>query len=296
MDDESFESLKDLNLPKITVIHLRELEECHPALLKTKDTRTKVEYYYTCGPSYILYVLQHYPYVDLITYLDADLYFFSDPEPILDEMDGHSVGIIEHRFSKRQQKLKRFGNFNVGWLSFRHDEAGLECLRWWADRCMEWCYDRLEGDKFADQKYLDEFPLRFKSVRVVEHNGANLAPWNLGNFSIAQRDGQIVVNDQPLIFFHFHGFKMLNSWLFDTNMGGYHSTPSKLVQQRIFGPYIRELREVGKRVGPADTLREVNRSKSRGYGTLLRVARAAAQAGFGILRRSYIISFSTALH
>lgn len=291
MDDESHRLLEDLALPRVTLLRLQELEHSNHSLLSRKTGRSKVEYYYTCGPSYILFLLQLYPQIEVINYLDADLFFFSSPKPIFDEIEGYSVGIIEHRFTKRDEKLKRFGIFNVGWMSFRRDECGLACLRWWADQCIEWCYDRLEGNKYADQKYLDEFSVRFNSVRVIQNKGANVAPWNLANYSITEREGCIFVDEQPLIFFHFHGFKVLNSWLFDSNLGGYHASPSKVVRQKIFGRYISELRDLRIYAGPVRSLRETSRYESRGYGLLARGARRAAKLGLGILRRAYIIDF-----
>ena len=153
-------------------------------------------------------------------------------QPIFDEMQGQSVGIIEHRFTEAQSKLRRFGSYNVGWISFRRDQAGLACLRWWAERCIEWCYDRVEESRFADQKYLDEFPIRFEAVRVIQHKGANVGPWNVANYPITLHGEEIRVDGQPLIFFHFHGFKVLSSWLFDTNFGMFHARPSRLVRER----------------------------------------------------------------
>lgn len=291
MDEESHQALETLSLPGFTIVRLRELEQSNADLLRTKAERSKVEYYYTCGPSFVLYLMQRRPELDLITYLDADLFFFSSLQPIFDEMEGHSVGIVEHRFTKRQSELKRFGNYNVGWISFRRDECGLECLRWWAQRCIEWCYDRVEENRFADQKYLDEFPARFKSVRVIEHKGANVGPWNVANYPITQHRAEIRVDGQPLIFFHFHGFKALSPWLFDTNLGSFHARPSRLVRQEVFGPYIRELRDLRPYAGPIRSLRDQNRNESRSLGMVVRSARMGARLGFGIWSGAYIVDF-----
>ncbi len=292
MDEESYGSLRQLALPGITALRLREIEQNNPALQRARAGRSRIEYYYTCGPSYMLFLLQHYPEIDVLTYLDADLFFFSSPKPIFDEMEGYSVGIIEHRFSERQQRLKRFGVFNVGWMSFRRDDSGLACLHWWSERCIEWCYDRFDGNRFADQKYLDEFPARFSSVCVIQNKGANLAPWNLANYSVTEQGGRIWVDNELLIFFHFHGFKALSSWLFDTNLGGYQTGVSGIVRRQIFRPYISKLRDVRTSKAAADSLREKYRNESRGHGVAMRSARKAAQLFFGILRRGYIVDFS----
>jgi hypothetical protein len=72
----------------------------------------------------------------------------------------------------------RFGIYNVGWVSVRRCEEGIKALRWWRERCIEWCHDFVDGDRFADQRYLDRLPGLFPHVHVIQHLGANLAPWN----------------------------------------------------------------------------------------------------------------------
>ena len=295
LDHETFEFLVNLDLPHITAIRLEQLEQATPKLPLVKIERSKVEYYYTCGASFILYLLNCFSEIDLITYVDADIYFFTDPIPLFDELTIFSVGIIGHRYPKRVENLKRFGIYNVGWVSFRRDESGLECVRWWADRCIEWCYDRVEGNKFADQKYLEEFAVRFRSVRVMEHKGANLAPWNVAGFTITEEHGQLLVDDQPLIFFHFQGFRIISSWLFDSNLGWYHTNLSPIVRRKIFGRYIQELRNLSPEIGSAHSLRNTSRNQSRGFGLFARSARAAVQILLGIVRRAYIISFPRTL-
>ena len=64
------------------------------------------------------------------------------------------------------------------------DERGIAALRWWHDRCVEWCYQRFEDGKFGDQKYLDDWPDRFAGVHVVDHPGVGLAPWNVSRHEL----------------------------------------------------------------------------------------------------------------
>ena len=33
---------------------------------------------------------------------------------------------------------------------------GLKALKWWRDRCLEWCYARIEDGKFGDQFYIED--------------------------------------------------------------------------------------------------------------------------------------------
>jgi len=112
------------------------------------------------------------------------------------------------------------------------------------ERCNEWCYDRLENERFADQKYLDTWPTTFQGTVVLLHKGANLAPWNLTNYKVNWHENQLWVDDQRLIFFHFHSLKRINEWMFDSNLAHYETALSPLVRQKIYIPYLQALREV----------------------------------------------------
>ncbi len=240
-DDLTYEMLQQLSLPQVHPILLGDFENGDEQLLQAKGNRSPIEYYFTCTPSLILYILRKHPEVDVITYLDADLLFFADPAPLYDELSNSSIAIIAHRFPPHLKDLERFGIYNVGFLSFRRDQAGLQCLDWWRSRCIEWCYDRLENGCFADQKYLDDWPTRFPAVVVIQHKGAGLAPWNVPNFSLGLDDGQVLVDSQPLVFFHFHGLKQRGRWLYDPDLTRYRVRADSLLKRHIYGSYTREL-------------------------------------------------------
>ncbi|MDO8722362.1 MAG: hypothetical protein Q7J31_09050, partial [Syntrophales bacterium] len=176
MDEATLEASTQFDLPEVELISLPDFEKDDEPLVWAKQNRSQVEYYFTCTPSLPLYVLNHWPEVNLITYLDADLFFFASPAPLFEELGAGSVAIIGHRFPPHLRDKERYGIYNVGWLSFRRDENGFVCLNWWRERCIDWCYDREEDGRFADQKYLDDWPSRFQNLIVLQHKGANLAP------------------------------------------------------------------------------------------------------------------------
>jgi len=250
MDRESHSALSRLGLSDVCLIALEDFEKGDEELLRAKENRSRVEYYFTCTPSLPLFIFKSYPEVDMITYLDADLFFFADPLALYKEIADHSIAIIEHRFPSYLLGNRKYGIYNVGWVSFRRDERAFSCLRWWREQCIEWCYDRLEEGRFADQKYLDDWPDRFPGVAVLRHKGANLAPWNLANYTIETDGERVLVDGQPLLFFHYHGFKQLRNWLYDPNLAAYKVRPSKAVLRSVFAPYIAVLMKTAKQVSP----------------------------------------------
>jgi len=284
MDRACYDILSQLGLSDIHLIALEDFERGDEKLLKAKQNRTPIEYYFTCTPSLLLFILNNYSEVDLITYLDADLFFFADPAPIYDEIANHSIAIIEHRFPPNLRDLEKYGIYNVGWLSFRRDEQAFACLNWWRERCIEWCYDRCEDGRFADQKYLDNWPNLFQCVVVLRHKGANLAPWNLANYTIYADGNRVWVDEQPLIFFHFRGFKQITDWLYNANSWDCKVRLSRVVRRGIYAPYIQTLLDVAPKGSLQSSIKgQMIRSRlPRPIRRLLHVCR-------GILARDYIL-------
>lgn len=250
MDQLCYDILIKLNYDEIHLISLEDFEKGDGELLKAKHDRSLIEYYFTCTPSLPLFIFTNYSEVDLITYLDADLFFFNSPKAVFDEISDHSIAIIEHRFPAYLNDTGANGKYNVGWLSFRKDGAGLAALRWWRAKCLEWCYDRPDAGRMADQKYLDDWPSRFSGVRVLQHKGANLAPWNIGGYWLYWQGNQVYVEEDPLIFFHFHGFRQVNRWIYLTNLASFHIKLSTFMRNYLFAPYIGALLDAKREVSP----------------------------------------------
>ena len=244
--------LTQSKLPGIRPIALEEFECADPDLVRAKQNRSIVEYYFTCSPSLPRFVFAQAPKADLVTYLDSDLYFFRDPEPVFAEIGARSIAIIGHRFPPALRHLEETGVYNVGWVTFRRDENARACLEWWRARCLEWCYDRVEPGRYADQKYLDQWPTLFKGVATLENKGANLAPWNLANYRIRLRNGRVYADDDELVFFHFHGFQPVNRWLYDPRLRRFDARPTSVVRRHIFLPYWQALQRAMREVAAAN--------------------------------------------
>jgi len=275
LSDLCFDALSRLALPNLVPVRLAEFEAGNEALAAAKANRSLIEYYFTCTASLMDWLLKTRPEIEVITYLDGDLYFFSDPEPIFSAFEGYSSLIVGHRFPPQLKRLEMYGIYNVGWVSFRRDEDGLACLAWWRDRCLEWCYDRLEGDRFADQKYLDRFSELFKGVLVLNHPGANLAPWNMGRHQLAQQGGEIRVDGEKLIFFHFHNFKRLAGIVWRIHHRDNFIPRHRFLARLLYRPYIRALaraHRLGLRAGLGDGVPTLSRAVP-GRGWLRNAAR-----------------------
>lgn len=247
-DDEAHDVLTGLAEPMIRPIRISDFERSDDALLAAKANRSTVEYYFTCTPSLPLYVMSVEPDIPLITYLDADLKFFGNPQVVFDEMGSNSIGIVPHAFPPNLQHMEKFGRFNVGLVAFRNDATGHACLTRWREQCLNWCYDRVEANRYADQKYLDEWPVRYETVCILENPGVITGPWNFTQHAIAVVNGHLSVDGRDLIFYHFAGLRRIRSWVFDLGLGGF-GRMSHSIRMRLYRTYIEEIGHMEGTVG-----------------------------------------------
>lgn len=198
-DDKAYDTLTKLALPNFTVVHLKDLET--EELLAVKPTRSRAEYCWTCGPSVIWYFIKEYK-LDSCTYLDADLMFYRSPQLLFDEIGDNSVAITDHYAPYHIPQ----GRYCVQFMYFKNDEWGLKALEWWRDSCIEWCYARHEGNRYGDQKYLEQFPIRFQKVHIIKTRGAGIASWNIKQYHFNNQDWTFEYNGEitDVVFVHYH--------------------------------------------------------------------------------------------
>lgn len=236
-DDECYESLFYLKLPNILPIRLCDFET--EELLRVKPSRTQGEYCWTGTPHVLRDALNRF-HLEEVTYLDADIYFFNSPSILLSEFrqSGASVLLTEHRWSPRQNGTELYGVYCVQFMTFRSDANGMKVLNWWADRCIEWCFNRVEDGKFGDQKYLDNWSTQFESIYVVQNIGGGVAPWNIQQYRVTEGPK---VDGIPVIFYHFHRFKIYESGRFSLCDGPYRLGEGAV--KFIYLEYVAELKE-----------------------------------------------------
>jgi len=243
-DEDSYEYFLKLNFDDIILIRSSELEHTLYDLKQVKASRTIAEYFFTCTPATCKYVVEKFPLVDEIVYLDADLYFYQSPEAIFEEGMTSSISIIPHKFNLINYYKNVYGYYNVGWVSFKNNNNGLACLnKWYADN-IKWCYDKLTINKYADQKYLNYWKKDFKGVCIINHKGANVAPWNVSNHKISLRDSMLYIDDAPIIFYHFASLKFIDGSYY-TTISSYFGRVKPNVAELIYQPYIRALGKLG---------------------------------------------------
>ncbi|HTK88444.1 MAG TPA: hypothetical protein VL329_11945 [Nitrospiraceae bacterium] len=242
LDEETLRALDDLDLQSATGI---DIEYFKSEQMPYVSQRTWQEYCWTAASNLCQMLLnQGVQFIDALTYLDADLMFFSDPKVVFDEIGDRSIAVIPHRFIPSKRHLEVNGKFNVSWVTFKNDPIGRECASTWAAQCREKCS---ATDGCGDQKYLDAWPAKYgHHLCVIEHIGAGLAPWNLANYKPMSLhwDGsdQLMIGIPfdngvrglvPVVFYHYHEFLWTEKSVRLTN---YKLRNEDI--QLIYGPYL----------------------------------------------------------
>lgn len=204
MDELVEGHLRQLALPQVSLIPLREVEDAR--LLAVKPGRTRSEYCWTLTPFTPQAVFERDAGVSRVTYLDADLFFHASPRPFFEEFEQSKkdVLITEHAYDPRYDKTRRSGRFCVQFITFLRTPGAEKVMQWWQERCLEWCYARVEKGKYGDQKYLDQWPFLFeREVHILRQKNRTLAPWNVRYYQ-ERADGKALP-----VFYHFHGLRLV---------------------------------------------------------------------------------------
>ena len=206
MDELVEKQLKQISLSHVTLIPRKEIET--QELLAVKPGRTLGEYCWTLTPFAPQAVFNRDPNVKSVTYLDADIFFFDDPRILLSELDQSRKHILitEHAYDPKYDQALASGRFCVQFMTFRKTQQAIKVMKWWQERCIEWCFARVEDEKFGDQKYLDCWPELFDGiVHIVQQVEKTLAPWNVLFF-----EKKIGAKIYP-VFYHFQTLRIISS-------------------------------------------------------------------------------------
>jgi hypothetical protein len=241
LDAATREALSALSLARTELVEIEALENWDAGLREARRNRTALEFYFTCKPILLGFLIQRDPQVGRLDYVDADIGFFADPALLDEEVAGSPVALSPHRFSERHATQKRYGTFNAGWLSVSGDAEGRQFIEWWRALCLEWCKMAVEDTRFGDQKYLDRVPALFPRAVQLRHPGANLAPWNVDAYRIGlTRDG-VRVDERPLVFYHFHGIKRMLFGIYESGLLEYGVELTAATRKGIYRPYLKDL-------------------------------------------------------
>ena len=75
----------------------------------------------------------------------------------------------------------------------------------------------------------------------IKSVGTGVAPWNINSFIIKFYKNQLYINSNKLIFYHFHGLRIIGQNLILHGLADYGVKINKMITRYIYKPYIKSL-------------------------------------------------------
>lgn len=242
-DKITFDILSRYNLEDLIPIPKEKFEI--PEILAQKKNKKSYEYFWTYTPTVLLQTMAMRPKNEIVVYMDTDMMFFDSPKCIFDELEDKDVLIQPNNFSvKERWQFEPIGYYCTSFNVFRNNENSVKIIQNWQRQCIEWCGATLGDGRFGDQKYMDFWLDEYEGVREVTTVGADVAPWNIQKYDVSNRNGKVFVNNKPLIYYHFHSFKMNfsdYSYMIEGDRDNCYDIREDAIKH-IYTPYIREMK------------------------------------------------------
>ncbi len=239
-DDEAYRVLSALRLPRCTALTLADLKDGE--LYTLQRERKANEFCWTLKSYLMLHLVQEYGF-DRLIYCDGDIGFMGNLDLLYQDWGDSSIYLCTQRDVDWVER--KYGKYQAGILGVKNNDTGLSMLRWWRDKCREWCFNYEDNGRLGDQKYLDDVPGLFGDVKISWNRGINAAPWNTiynNNYPVNASGGSVTIDGQPLVAYHFACIDIYDDQHFDLwNLG--NITVQPVVRKAIYVPYLKMLRE-----------------------------------------------------
>lgn len=207
IDYKVFDNFTVIQVSDLQIPEFREMERKYNII----ELNTSVK------PFYFTHLFASYN-ADKIIYLDPDIEIFSPFEEVLDLLDSYNIIItpqncvpIDDGNLPSDIDLLGTGTFNLGFIALSNILNVKPFLAWWTDRLVKYCFVDERNNMFFDQIWINLVPAFFDNYYILKHPGYNMAPSNLHERQIQDRNGQWLINNYyNLRFYHFSGYKFSN--------------------------------------------------------------------------------------
>jgi len=244
-DNCTYEIMKEYNYSNVVLYRKEEFEINE--IIKQKSNKKSYEYFWTYTPIVLKKIMNEVDDDELVCYMDTDMMFYNSPKVIFDELEDKDVLIQPNNFSvKERWQFEPIGYYCTAFDIFRNNENTRKIVDDWAKQCIDLCSADFSTGQFGDQKYMDYWRDKYENVREVTVVGADVAPWNIDKYDVSTRNGYVFVNNNPLIYYHFHAFKMNFenlSYMIEGDRDNHYDIRQDAIEN-IYQPYIDKYKNV----------------------------------------------------
>jgi glycosyltransferase involved in cell wall biosynthesis len=167
-------------------------------------------------PTYLRWLFEVGGY-DRVIYLDPDICVYRPLQEVEEAFEAGALACLTPhltgplRDDKRPSEIDilKAGTHNLGFVGLQQHPRLGDFLEWWIEKTETQCVVDFDANLFLDQRWLDLAPGMFPDVKLIRHEGYNVAYWNLAHRSVRHEADAYSVNEVPLVFFHFSGLDPL---------------------------------------------------------------------------------------
>jgi hypothetical protein len=192
-------------------VYLNELDDARIAGMKKRYNPFEL----SCAlkPWFAQYLFDKFTQIERLIYVDGDMYVFG----AFDQLSEAAITISPHRTTHvnylpgldnfSTTTLLKYGVYNAGYFELLRKPEALRFLSWWQQLLEQHAYNKPEEHIFTDQLWLSAVHSFFDDVFVNKNPGYNTGFWNLIERKVTKGETGWLVNDQPLILFHYSNYK-----------------------------------------------------------------------------------------
>jgi lipopolysaccharide biosynthesis glycosyltransferase len=183
-----------------------------PNLNELISTYNIIEFNTAIKPFAVKYLAKKYNAKKII-YFDPDIIVFNSLDLFWTNLNNYDFIVTPHitepitneLFYPHQQGALNTGVFNLGFIAININENTTEIINWWAYHMREHGHSNSSLGEFYDQKIMNLLPIFSDKLLIEKHSGCNVAGWNIHEREITKNNDGYLVNNKPLIFYHFSG-------------------------------------------------------------------------------------------
>lgn len=207
-----------LKIPNAKIVYLEDLNV--PNLQQLIEKYSAFELCNVLKPYYLEWLLNKYPSINYLIYLDTDIYVknkFLDVYKYFENNKNVSVLLLPNITPKSivgketdysaETLFFKAGLYCGGFYAIRNDSNSKIFLKWQQSKISKFGYNAPNLHMFVDQKILDFSPLLFPFVSIYKNIGYNLGHWNYYENQFSKLNNTYYVGDTPLVFIHFSFLK-----------------------------------------------------------------------------------------
>lgn len=200
------------------------------------------------------YLLDKNPSTQKILYFDPDIAILDSLHILENELDVSEIIITPHILTPlsinearpNENDFLNYGIYNLGFIGLKNTtQITNKFLLWWEERLLKMCYINENEGLFVDQLWINLVPVFFKGVKILEHPGMNMAPWNLHERMIKKNENKYIINlKYDLVFYHFSSFKFERLPQLFTNYDRNNNYMKDEVVVKLYEWYAAKLAEI----------------------------------------------------